>query len=457
VNVPKLIPLSLLLLAGHAMAQEIGAKPDRPPQVSEQAPLPIIKAPTVIEFVKAPYPAGAQAQGIEATVGLAVEIDTKGNVLRVEVLNAAGQGFDEAAVAAVESMKFSPAHNADGPVAVAIQFDYSFTLDADTEGQALAPVNVGGTVVRMGDRTPLRDISVSIKSGDTVFEVSTEEDGSFAFRGVPVGRAAITIDTPGYATLGQRLRVHEGQVSTIKLWLRPNMKVDEVMVVMGERPEPDITRRSITVKEIQRIPGTFGDPVRVIQNLPGTARAPFGTGMVVVRGSNPEDTAFYVDGIRVPLIYHLGGLVSIVNEDIVGSVDYLPGGYGVEFGRSTGGVIHIRTNVDYPERGRAEVSVDMLDATAFVQSRAGKEGRWGITAAGRRSYLDKLLPILTADTGFTVKPYWWDYQVKIDDLQKSNGRFSAMVLGFGDKLYFGTPDDVAQGSDQDTQGDADVS
>ena len=29
-------------------------------------------------------------------------------------------------------------------------------------------------------------------------------------------------------------------------------------------------------------------------------------------------------------------------------------------------------------------------------------------------------------------------------------------MGFGDKLYFGSPDDVAQGTDQDEQGDADV-
>jgi TonB family protein len=456
VNVRRLIPLSYLLLTGPAAAQEIGAKPSAPPPVSEQEVLPITKAPTVIKFVKATYPEAAQAQGNEATVGLAVEIDTEGNVLRVEVLNAAGQGFDEAAVAAVETMKFTPAQNAAGPVGVAIQFDYRFTLDPETKDQDLAPINVEGTVVRMGDRTPLGDVQVTIKSGDTVYSVATEKSGKFSFRGVPIGRAVVTINEPGYANLGQKLKVREGELSAIKLWLRPNMKIDEVMVVEGDRPEPDITRRTITVKEIQRIPGTFGDPVRVIQNLPGTARAPFGTGMVVVRGSNPEDTAFYVDGIRVPLIYHLGGLVSIVNEDIVESVDYLPGGYGVEFGRSTGGVINIRTSSDYPKRARAEVSVDVLDATGVIQARTGTDGRWGITAAGRRSYLDKLLPIFTADTGFTVVPYWWDYQVKIDDLKRSNGRLSAMVLGFGDKLYFGTPDDVAQGSDPDNQGDADV-
>ncbi|MGB0641170.1 MAG: TonB-dependent receptor plug domain-containing protein, partial [Myxococcota bacterium] len=160
--------------------------------------------------------------------------------------------------------------------------------------------------------------------------------------------------------------------------------------------------------------------------------------------------------IRVPLIYHLGGLVSIVNDDLVGSVDYLPGGYGVEYGRSTGGVININTSQKYPEKFRVETSVDLLDSGAVIQGRTGKNDRWGLTAAGRRSYIDVFIPIFTQDTGFTVKPYWWDYQAKIDDLEKENGRFSILLMGFGDKLFFGSPDDVAQGTDQDEQGDADV-
>ena len=53
------------------------------------------------------------------------------------------------------------------------------------------------------------------------------------------------------------------------------------------------------MEEIRRVPGTFGDPVRVIQNLPGAARSPFGTGALVIRGANPEDSAVYVDGIRI--------------------------------------------------------------------------------------------------------------------------------------------------------------
>jgi TonB family protein len=456
VTVATLTILAAFFLTAPGHAQEIGTQPDRPTPAEEAAPLPIIKAPSVLEFVEAEYPEGAKTQGTEATVGLAIEVSETGEVLRVEVMRPAGQGFDEAAIAAVEQMKFAPAETTKGPVAVAIEFEYNFTLSAAETAEALAPINLEGTVIQMGTRDPAAGVAVTVRFEDQIHETTTGDNGEFGLRGMPVGKVTITVDAPGHARLDQRVRVKEGEVANVKLWIRPNVSFDEDMLVEAKRPEPDISRRSITVKEIQRIPGTFGDPVRVIQNLPGTARAPFGTGLVVVRGSNPEDTAFYVDGIRVPLIYHLGGLVSIVNEDIVASVDYLPGGYGVEYGRSTGGVINIRTNAEYPERVRAEASVDLLDATGVVQGRVGKDGRWGLTAAGRRSYLDAVLPLFTKDSGFTVKPYWWDYQFKVDDLNKDSGKFSVLFMGFGDKLYLGTPDNVAQGSDPDSQGDADV-
>ena len=84
----------------------------------------------------------------------------------------------------------------------------------------------------------------------------------------------------------------------------------------GEREETEVTRRTISIEEVKRIPGTFGDPLKVIQTLPGAARTPFGTGFLVIRGADPEDSGVYIDGIRVPLIYHLTGTTSILSRRI---------------------------------------------------------------------------------------------------------------------------------------------
>jgi TonB family protein len=457
-----LISLSLTGLTA-AWAQDAPATSEAAQRAvlpQDEAPA-LTRAPSVQTFVDAPYPPEAKAAGIEATVGLIIEIDETGKVIRAQVSRPAGHGFDQAALEAAEQMIFLPAQTAEGPIAVAIEFDYNFVLERVPVGASDAPVTVTGRVLEMGSRAPIAGINVRAVQGDWFALAQTDQDGRFEFRGTPAGTIILTTQARGYTTKPRKLKREPDELADLTMWLKRKSNRrggtgTEEMVVTSERPEQEVVRRTISVREIKRIPGTFGDPVRVIQNLPGTARAPFGTGMVVVRGSNPEDTAFYVDGIRVPLIYHLGGYVSILNEDIVGSVDYLPGGYGVEYGRSGGGVINVKTSQDYPERFRVEWSTDILDSGGVVQGRAGKDGRWGITATGRRSYIDAFIPLFTKDTGFTVLPYWWDYQVKVDDLGLDNGRFTVLMMGFGDKLYFGSPDSVTQGTDQDTQGDADL-
>jgi TonB family protein len=454
--------LASLSFTAPAWAQE---EPTNAPAATDEgqdnSAAVLTRAPAVLTFIEADYPPEAKSAGIQATVGLVIEIDAEGKVLSAQVNRPAGHGFDAAALEAAKQLVFHPAQTADGPIGVAIEFDYRFVLDSDPEAQSDAPVTLSGVLREMGSRRPIAGVNVRA-SQDTWFALArTDEAGRFEFRGTPTGKVTLNAQTRKYESASSTVKRKADEQAEVTLWLkrernRGSSTQGEEMLVTSDRPEMDVVRRTITVKEIKRIPGTFGDPVRVIQNLPGTARAPFGSGLVVVRGSNPEDTAFYVDGIRVPLIYHLGGYVSILNEDIVGSVDYLPGGYGVEFGRSGGGVINVQTSQDYPDRFRFEWSTDVLDSGGLIQGRAGKEGRWGITAAGRRSYIDFFIPLFTEDTGFTVEPHWWDYQVKVDDLGLDNGRFTVLMMGFGDRLYFGTPESTAQGTDQDTQGDGDI-
>ena len=219
------------------------------------------------------------------------------------------------------------------------------------------------------------------------------------------------------------------------------------------RKEEEVTRRTLVIDEIKRIPGTFGDPVKVIQTLPGAARTPFGTGLLVIRGSNPEDSGVYIDGIRIPIIYHLTGTTSVLSPELIESVDYLPGGYGVQYGRSMGGVVDIKTRTDFSDQGKVVWGTDILDSQLYYEGKIGKKKKHGLAVGARRSYIDAFLPAFTKGSGFILKPRYWDYQLKhVPELD--NGRtLSTFIYGFDDVLEVSTPDDFAQGSDQDTQGD----
>ena len=77
------------------------------------------------------------------------------------------------------------------------------------------------------------------------------------------------------------------------------------IVVVGEQRREEVSRITLRGKEITQIPGTFGDPFRVVQTLPGVASVASLLPFPIVRGASPSSTGFLLDGTRVPLLYHL--------------------------------------------------------------------------------------------------------------------------------------------------------
>lgn len=447
-----------LLVASLAFATDPPVTSAPPPAGPEEPP-PLTKNPELTGFVQAPYPEEAKAAGLEGKVGLELEIDATGKVVTVTVIRPAGHGFDEAAVEAAKQFVFSPAEDPTGPVPVIIEFDYGFVLDASTvqnaapEAGAAATeiVNLDGDVREMGTRRPLAGFDVVlVESGETV---QTDESGHYAFKNVPLGKATLKVVRPGFATVEETVDVVEGQVTSVRLWLRNLDYNTDAIVGSYARETQDVTRHTISMDEVRRIPGTFGDPVRVVQSLPGAARAPFGSGLLIIRGSDPQDSGVYVDGVRIPYIYHLGGYESVINPELVDSVDYLPGGFGVQYGRGMGGVVDVTLKKKMPDRIQVKWTTDLLDSGGVVQGSVGKENQHGFGVAARRSYIDAFIPIFAGDSGFVVKPVWWDYQARYLYQGSKNYNLSITAFGFQDDLAASTPEGYSQGTDADSQGD----
>ncbi len=415
-------------------------------------PVPVVTAPPqIVTYVEAPYPPEALATGLEATVTLQISLSAAGEVEGIEVLAPQGHGFDEAAVDAVLAMQWSPAQTADGPVPVVFEFAYGFKLSAPEPVAAPPPVNFEGRIREMGAGTPLAGVTVVIDGTDLT--ATTDADGNFTIRGVPPGTQTVRLLEPEHVTESRQLEFSADQVTVASLWLRASSYRDNELVATYTPPKDEVTRRTITIDEVRRIPGTFGDPVKVIQTLPGAARSPFGTGLLVIRGSNPEDSGVTIDGVRIPLIYHLTGTTSVIAPDLVEAVDYLPGGYGVQFGRSMGGAIDVRTRTTFSDEPKIVWGTDILDSNLFFEGKLGKgDKKHGLAIGVRRSYIDVFIPLFVKGD-YTFKPRYWDYQVKYVAPTDADTKASVFVYGFDDKLTIGTPDDVAQGSDQDTQGD----
>src|SRR5688572_31642293 len=103
-------------------------------------------------------------------------------------------------------------------------------------------------------------------------------------------------------------------------------------------------------------------------------------GLLIVRGSAPDGTGYYIDGGDVPLIYHFGGLSSVVPTELLDRIDFYPGNFSARYGRVMGGIVDVALlSPDikcYDDSGKVLdetgcyhglIQVDLIDARLMMQ------------------------------------------------------------------------------------------
>jgi len=291
-----------------------------------------------------------------------------------------------------------------------------------------------GRVLEAGARLPLGGLTVYIK--ETRQEATTAGDGSFDFGELPPGQYSLFIAVANFKKFETKEQVEPDKATEVLYYLRRKSGSRYETVVRGKKAKKEVTIHVIQREEVQKTPGSFGDPVRVVQNMPGVARAPFGVGMIAVRGAEPQDTGVFVDGHEVPLLFHFLGGPSVLPFEIVDSVDFYPGGTGPRFGNRMAGIIDVRTRPGRRERIFGQADIDLIDAGGILEGPLGENGAFILGI--RRSYVDALLPVLLPDDlldEVTVAPRYWDYQGRYD-YKDGNTRLSAFAFGSDDLLTF---------------------
>ncbi|GAB4563888.1 MAG: TonB-dependent receptor [Haliangiales bacterium] len=195
----------------------------------------------------------------------------------------------------------------------------------------------------------------------------------------------------------------------------------------------------LDTEEILTVPGARGDAIEAVRNLPGVASVSGygGAGNLVVRGSSPEDTLYLVDGVEIPLMSHFGDLATVLPSAMIESIEFSPGGFGVEHGRATGGVVEIHTRPADLERVSGSAEVSFIHAAGFLQGPLWKQQNLSFSVGVRRSFVDALLPALMPDSdtfAFTTAPNYIDAQARVDWRPSYAHELSLQWLESSDRL-----------------------
>jgi TonB family protein len=369
----RAVGLCTLLVAATARADPppITHPPPTPPPAP--APIPELIPPRLVEAGTVAYPEGAQG---DAVVTLTLVVNRDGTVRSAEATRG-DEPFASAAVAAARSFRFEPATRGGQALAATIHFEVRFE----------AP-------------TPSPDVT-SPNSANT----PNATNGSATS---PNGAA--TSPPP------------KNQTTTSS---GPSLSNNEV-VVTGNRPAPGVT--SMTRAEVRQLPGAFGDPFRALDAMPGVTPIISGLPYFYVRGAPPGNVGYFLDGVRVPYLFHVGLGPSIVNPAMVDSVVLYPGGYPARYGRFAGGIVSGETTAPRTD-AHGEGNVRVFDLGGVVETGfAG--GRGTVLLGGRYSYTAAAVSLISPSTELDYR----DYQARVSFDITPHDRVSTFAFGSYDLL-----------------------
>jgi len=286
-------------------------------------------------------------------------------------------------------------------------FCWLTTLLTDSSVRAEETGRLSGRVFALGSITAQPEVVVEARVGELTVETRSDAKGYFELR-PPLGPAKLKLSHPEFETLRTTTQVGPNTKVELRLRRLPAFKQPFSTTVRSPQHKAEGQHLSLRGEELRTMPGSLGDPFRVIGLLPGVATPVPLLPLYVVRGASPGQNGFYLDGMRVPQLFHLlvGG--GVVHARLVEQMDFYPGAYDASFGRYAGGIIDAKTRAARSDGYHGELEVRLFDVSALIELPLPREVR--ITVSGHYGYPGPIVHAIDnrVDVGY------WDYQLRLD-------------------------------------------
>ncbi len=371
-----------------------------------------VSPPKLLQEASTLPPEGLELQQ-PAAVDLELTVSAEGKVIEAKLLSSEDDRLNEHALSMARQFTFDPAKQNGTPVAVVIQYRYWFEPNGAPEPASTDPTG--------GAFTPAPHASA--------------DEASSPARAAATEQGAAAAASPASAADTEDEEVYEA--------------VAEV-----DAPPRETTKRTLDKQVLTRMPGTRGDAIRAIEVLPGVARAPDGENPLI-RGGGQFESLALVDGTPIPLLYHFGGVTSVIPSRLLERVDLYPGNFSARYGRATAGVVEAQLRDPKTDGFHALVDISLIDSSAMVESPIGDQ--LSVAVGGRRSNIDLVFDSFVPEGAFDVlaAPLYWDYQGIATYRPSANHKLRLAAFGGRDQLRLLFDDPSKE--DPTLRGDLDVS
>ena len=323
------------------------------------------------------------------------------------------------------------------PVTLATASTTPFPIPSDSTDNQVGSVK--GIVLDAYQKTPLPGVHVVLMNHQT--GTITSEAGHFTLESIPFGPQELEISMIGFQTLRLPFQVDaENPKPILQVELTENTLLMEEVVVRPDRKpiarQKPYSMHTLDAQDLQTRTQLGEDVFRSIAQVPGMASNDFSS-KFTIRGSDHHEMLVQLDGQELYEPFHIkdvgGGVLGIVDSDLISELALYPGGAPASFDNRLGGVLDMQTSGAAERTRKTMVGLSLTNARFMSQGAlAGGKADWLVL--GRRGYIDLMLNFTNQDSNFS--PRYYDVFGQFRYHLSSSHRLTFNVLQSGDGLHY---------------------
>ena len=311
--------------------------------------------------------------------------------------------------------------------------------------------SISGTIQdkKTGEPLPYANIVIA----DTEIGTASDINGYYIIPAIESGSYTLKVMMIGYAISDNVILVENNNIR-LNIELTPQLIEGDEVKVSAERMrferKVDISRVNITNRDIKRAPAFVeADLFRTLQLLPSVSSSNDFNAALIVRGGSPDENLILLDGTEIYNPYHIGGVFSTFNADMISDSEFLAGGFPANYGGRLSSVLNITAREGDSKNGRLSENnpikkywdfskgsgnISLLSAK-FLAEGALYNGSWMIS--GRRTYFDQFTKLYYKykNEPEPASYYFWDTHIKLKTALNQNNQLIYSQFSGKDDLF----------------------
>jgi hypothetical protein len=301
---------------------------------------------------------------------------------------------------------------------------------------------IRGTVIDKQSRIPLTGATVILLNTDPVVGITTDKEGNFVFKNVPLGRQSVMTSYVGYSSsVKNNLIVSSGKEVVLEFELEERItEINELDISWRKKSEylnqmAATSARTFTVEETRRYAGGLDDPARMASSFAGVAMSSITDNGIVIRGNSAKGVSWRLEGVDIPNPNHFagasvagGGIVTVFSAQMLANSDFFTGAFPAEYGNAVAGVFDIKFRKGNNEKREYTVQMGVLGLDLSSEGPFTKGRKSSYLFNYRYSTFGMVQALLPNNMGI---PQYQDLSFKLNFPNK-HGYFSIWGIGSSD-------------------------